>query len=194
MVVRIGTWNLENLFCPGEQDGASTHAAYQAKLTALSTVIIATAPDVLAVQEVGDIEALVDLAALAGGRWHCQTAAPDGRGIRVGFMSRLPLTDVGQVRAFPVGLRPVQVDDTAAAVAVVGRAVLRVRVHAGGRPLDLLRCHLKSKLLAFPVDGVPDGAVTTDGAGPVPSITDNPSERRDAAGSDHRPVIAAIGA
>ena len=84
MAVRIGTWNLENLFRPGEQVGASTHAAYQAKLTALSTVIIATAPDVLAVQEVGDMEALSDLAALAGGGWHCQTAAPDGRGIRVG--------------------------------------------------------------------------------------------------------------
>jgi hypothetical protein len=62
----------------------------------------------------------------------------------------LPLTDVGQVRAFPVGLRPVQVDDTAAAIAVMGRAALRVRVHAGGRAVELLSCHLKSKLLSFP--------------------------------------------
>ena len=44
----------------GEQAGASTHAAFQGELMALSTVIIATAPHVLAVQEVGDIEALSD--------------------------------------------------------------------------------------------------------------------------------------
>ena len=75
-------------------------------------------------------------------------------------MSRLPLTEVGQVRAFPVGLRPVQVDDTAPAVAVMGRAALWVRVHAGGRPLDLLSCHLKSKLLSFP-----GGRFSTDDEG-----------------------------
>ena len=45
MVVRIGTWNLENLFRPGEQAGASTHAAYQAKLAALSTVIMSQRKD-----------------------------------------------------------------------------------------------------------------------------------------------------
>ena len=84
-------------------------------------------------REVGDIEALSDLAALAGGGWHCRTAAPDGRGIRVGFVSPLPLTDVGQVPAFPVGLRPVQVDDTAAAVAVMGRAPCGSVSTVGGR-------------------------------------------------------------
>jgi exonuclease III len=40
------------------------------------------------------------------------------------------------------------------------------------------------------VHRVADGAVRTDGAGPTPSINDDPSERRDAAGSDHRPVVA----
>jgi len=60
---------------------------------------------------VGDPAALVDLAELAEGGWQCPTADPDERGIRVGFMSRLPLADVEQVRVFPAGLRPVQVDD-----------------------------------------------------------------------------------
>ena len=273
-------------------------------------------PDVLAVQEVGDVDALTDLADRAGGGWHVETAEPDRRGIRVGFMSRLPLTEVRQVRAFPAGLRPIQVNDTTTPATEMGRAALRVRVQVEGRAIDLISCHLKSKLLTFPGgrfstrdegerarfgayalnrraaeavtvraaatdlltaggtrDGasvmvlgdlndeaqaattqilhgppgseigtegfdrpdqgdqqrlwnlaaripqaqrftriyrgrpelidhilvsqalvalVPDGAVTTDGAGPVPSITDDPGERRDAPGSDHRPVIATI--
>jgi hypothetical protein len=42
------------------------------------------------------------------------------------------------------------------------------------------------------VNLVPDGAGTTDATGPAPSITDDPRTRRDAAGSDHRPVEATI--
>lgn len=317
MVVRIGTWNLENLFRPGGQGGPRTDADYRAKLAALSAVIVAAAPDVLAVQEVGDVDALTDLADRAGGGWHCETAEPDGRGIRVGFLSRMAMTDVVQVSAFPAGLRPVQVDDSATPTSVMGRAALRVRVQVGGRAVDLVTCHLKSKLLTFPggrfstrdegerarfgayalnrraaeavtvraavtelltadagagvtasvvllgdlndeaqaattqvLSGPPgseigtggydrpdqgdqqrlwnlaaripesqrfsriyrgrpelidhvlvshalvgrlaEGAVTTDAAGPVPSIADDPGARRDATGSDHRPVIAAI--
>ena len=68
----------------------------------------------------GDPAALVDLAELAEGGWQCPTADPDGRGIRVGFMSRLPLADVEQVRVFPAGLRPVQVDDTDTPISEMG--------------------------------------------------------------------------
>ena len=61
------------------------------------------------------------------------------------------------------------------------------RLHRGRpEPMDhILASHAMVGL-------VPGGVVTTDGAGPVPSITDDPSERRDAAESDHRPVIAAV--
>jgi endonuclease/exonuclease/phosphatase family metal-dependent hydrolase len=318
MAVRIGTWNLENFFRPAGGVDPATDPNYQAKLKALSDVITAIAPDVLAVQEVGDVDALTDLAARIGGTWQCETAAPDGRGIRVGFMSRRPMTLVEPVTAFPAGVRPIQVDDTATAMSSMGRPALRVRVHLGGRALDLICCHLKSKLLSFPggrfstndegerarfadyalnrraaeavtvraaatqllmaglagggneasvvvlgdfndepvaattqilqgppgseigtggfdhvdqgdgqrlwnlaaripeaqrfsrvyrtrhelidhifvshalVGQVPDGAVTTDGAGPVPSIADVPGQTPPAAGSDHRPVIATI--
>ena len=34
--------------------------------------------------------------------------------------------------------------------------------------------------------------VTTDAAGPTPSIDDDPTQRRGAPGSDHRPVLASI--
>jgi hypothetical protein len=53
-MVRIGTWNLENLFRPGGQAGPTTGAAYTAKPEALAARIREMAPDVLAVQEVGD--------------------------------------------------------------------------------------------------------------------------------------------
>lgn len=314
-MVRICTWNLENLFLPGDAAGPETAAAYQAKLASLAEVIATMAPDVLAVQEVGDVAALTDLAARVGGTWHTATAAPDRRGIRVGFLSRLPLTAVRQWVAFPAGLRPIQVDDTAVSSSTMGRAALQVRVNVGGRRIDLIACHLKSKLLTFPggrfstddegerarfgayalnrrssesvtvraaatrrldavvgsaavvvlgdlndgpdaattqillgptgseigtggfsrpdtgdrqrlwnlaaripeeqrftreyrgrkelidhilvshalVGLVADGAVTTDGAGPVPSITDDPNDRRGEPGSDHRPVLATIG-
>lgn len=149
-MVKVGSWNLENLFRPGGAAGPSTDAAYSAKLDALAATITALDPDVLAVQEVGDPDALDDLATEAGGTWHTALADPDGRGIRVGFLSRPPLTAVEQVSAFPAGLRPVQVDDTDTGITVMGRPALAVRVEAAGRILDLLTCHLKSKLLTFP--------------------------------------------
>jgi hypothetical protein len=69
----------------------------------------------LAVQEVGEPEALRELADAASGHWYTSTADPDARGIRVGFLSRLELNDVVQFADFPPGLHPVQVDDTDAA-------------------------------------------------------------------------------
>jgi len=65
---------------------------------------------------------------VAGGGWHTATADPDGRGIRVGFLSRLELADVAQVAAFPDKLRPIQVDDTNA-TAVLQRLEPHILVH-----------------------------------------------------------------
>jgi hypothetical protein len=68
----------------------------------------------------------------------------------VGFLSRLALGDVEQVSEFPDGLAPVQVDDEGTTMAEMGRGALRVRVQVSGRDVDLVSCHLKSKLLTFP--------------------------------------------
>ena len=77
----------------------------------------------LAVQEVGDPEALEDLREHLEGDWHTETSEfPDGRGIRVGFLSRLALAEVEQLRAFPERLAPVQVDDEGATLAEMGRS------------------------------------------------------------------------
>jgi endonuclease/exonuclease/phosphatase family metal-dependent hydrolase len=150
-MVKIGTWNLENLFLPETPGGPTTEEAYQAKLAALAETISALAPDVLAVQEVGDPVALDDLAKAVGGYPHTATADPDGRGIRVGLLSKLPLLDVHQSAAFPPPLRPIQVDDTPATADVMGRPALVAAVTTpGGTRIDLITCHLKSKLLTFP--------------------------------------------
>lgn len=320
-MIRIGTWNLENLFRAGDDAGPSNQDAYEAKLDALAESIRAIQPDVLAVQEVGNPDALADLAARVGGDWNCETAHVEGgqRPIRVGYLSRLELTNVGETTAFPPKLDSIQVDDDGPRVSMTGRAALRARIEVSGRPIDLITCHLKSKLLSFPpgpsgqprfdttdegerarfavyalsrraaeaatvratvtellanqgkqrrvivlgdlndvpeaattqilhgpagseigttgftqddrgdgqrlwnlapripadqrfsrrfrgrgelidhilvshalVHHISDGAVRTDGAGPTPSITEDPRQRRDAVGSDHRPVVADI--
>jgi hypothetical protein len=109
------------------------------------------APDVLAVQEVGDPQALQDLAeAISAGYDHRATAAPDGRGIRVGFLSRLPLQNVREVAAFPAKLRGIQTDDSDAVATAMGRAALIAEVTAEDRTLTMVTCHFKSKLLTFP--------------------------------------------
>jgi len=120
-MVRIGTWNLENFFRPGNPSGPTTDEAYQAKLAALAATITALDPDVLAVQEVGDPAALQDLANKLAGYPHVATADPDGRGIRVGFVSKLDLQNPHQVATFPAGLRPIQVDDTPTDETAMGR-------------------------------------------------------------------------
>lgn len=149
----IGTWNLENLYRPGGEFGPPDEQTYDAKLDAIAAVIDDLAPDLLGVQEVGDPQALSDLAArLDGGPWHTAVSGhPDSRGIRVGFLSRLPLTVLADTDALPPGLLPVQVDDTLPAADRMGRGALAVRVEpVPGRPLDVAVVHLKSKLLSYP--------------------------------------------
>jgi endonuclease/exonuclease/phosphatase family metal-dependent hydrolase len=149
-MTRIGTWNLQNLFRPGGGSGSpGDEDAYRAKLDALAHTISELDPDVLAIQEVGDPAALQDLVARLTGNWHTALADPDGRGIRVGVLSRRVLTEVEQVRAFPDLLGPVQVDDDGTTITELGRPALRVRVH-GEVAIDVISAHLKSKLLTFP--------------------------------------------
>jgi endonuclease/exonuclease/phosphatase family metal-dependent hydrolase len=147
----VATWNLENLFRPGGEAGPSDERQYEAKLTELARVIGEIGPDVLAVQEVGDPAALDDLRGRLEGEWHSETSEfPDERGIRVGFLSRRALRRIEQVREFPSLLEPVQIDDEETKVHEMGRGALRVRVRAGGRAIDMVTCHLKSKLLSYP--------------------------------------------
>ncbi|WP_086561567.1 endonuclease/exonuclease/phosphatase family protein [Streptomyces africanus] len=143
----LGTWNLENLYRPGGPFGPKDGAAYETKLAALAAVITELDPTLLGVQEVGDPEALRDLAGMLGDDWHVALSGhPDSRGIRVGFLSRTAMTVLADTTAFPAELRPVQVDDSG--VTRAGRGFLAVEV--GDGPLRVAVCHLKSKLLSYP--------------------------------------------
>jgi endonuclease/exonuclease/phosphatase family metal-dependent hydrolase len=151
-MIVVATWNLENLFRPGTEFGPRDATTYEAKLTGLAAVIGRLAPDVLAVQEVGDPQALADLVDRLDGEWHTElsTVFEASHPIRVAILSRHPLTDAEQVSEFPAGLAPVQVDDAGATIHAMGRGALRVRVTVEEIPLDMVTCHLKSKLLSFP--------------------------------------------
>ncbi|MEV6621575.1 endonuclease/exonuclease/phosphatase family protein [Amycolatopsis sp. NPDC051106] len=151
-MVVVGTWNLENLFRPGG-DGPPDQAAYDAKLEALRSTITVADPDVLAVQEVGDPAALDELAAHLPGKWTATVSQyPDTRGIRVGFLSRLPLTVLADSMTLPPELAPVQVaDPPAKPSSQLGRGALVASVELeSGDALTLITCHLKSKLLSYP--------------------------------------------
>jgi hypothetical protein len=58
MTLKVMTWNLENLFRPGSGDGPTTQAAYDEKLAGLAAMINQEQPHALAVQELGDPDAL----------------------------------------------------------------------------------------------------------------------------------------
>ena len=100
-------------------------------------------------QEVGEPEALADLVARLDGEWEVETGTvfEPGHPIRVGVLSRTPVSEVEQVSEFPARLRPVQADDAGDTLHAMPRGALRVRDAAA---LDLVICHLKSKLLTFP--------------------------------------------
>jgi endonuclease/exonuclease/phosphatase family metal-dependent hydrolase len=141
-VFTVATWNLENLFRPGGEAGPATDEAYDAKLSALQAVIDRLAPDVVAVQEVGEPAALEDLRGRLGAGWQSALSTlADRRGIRVGFLSRLPLREIEHINAFPPQLAAVQQDDRHVIAQTTGRGVLRVRVGVDGLPVDLVTCH-----------------------------------------------------
>ncbi|MCD9874004.1 endonuclease/exonuclease/phosphatase family protein [Streptomyces guryensis] len=147
----LGTWNLENLYRPGSPFGPKDKAAYETKLASLAAVITELDPALLGVQEVGEPEALDDLVGMLDGDWHVALSGqPDGRGIRVGFLSRTEVEVVADTNAFPAKLRPVQEDDSGAQVSAAGRGFLAVEVATDTGPLRVAVAHLKSKLLTYP--------------------------------------------
>jgi len=154
---KVMTWNLENLFLPGEEGGPEDQAVFDQKLAALAATILQLSPDVLAVQEVGSEAAFKALqAALEGHYPHAQLSSiPDGRGIRVGFLSRLPIEEHEDFADFPGGafanISGLDRFGNPEPVTRMGRGALRVVVRPVlGLPVHLVTAHLKSKLLTFP--------------------------------------------
>ena len=150
---KIMTWNLENLFLPGTESGPPSQDVYDAKLQGLASVINEHAPDVLAVQEVGDPAALDDLIGVLNGAWSSQVSGhPDRRHIRVAWLARGAITEPDvEIFQFPLHLQPVQVDDTGTSLNEMGRGAVAITVESEtGRAIRLVTAHLKSKLLTYP--------------------------------------------
>jgi hypothetical protein len=169
-VISVGTWNLENLFRPGGTFGPKDKIVYDGKLAGLAATINAAAPDVLGVQEVGDPGALADLVTLLDGEWHTALSTHFGADhpIRVGVLARHPVQVLADTTAFVPPLRPIQGDDTAAAIGTMGRGVLAVDVAVLSRVTEVHALHDR----------------------PLPSVGNDPGPRRDAEDSDHAPIVA----
>ncbi len=154
---KVMTWNLENLYPPGTRYGPPSVEEYQQKLDSLAVLITFLDPDVLAVQEVGSAEALQDLVDLLEGRYpnSILSTHPDGRGIRVGFLSKFSIDEIEEIPDFlAAGLPQVPGLDShgnLVEITKMGRGALRIQIRpTEDFPVNLITAHLKSKLLTYP--------------------------------------------
>lgn len=151
----VMTWNVENLFLPGKASGPKTDAEYNEKLQSLANVILAVNPDVLGLQEIGDLEALTALNNLLENRYPHDfiSNSPDRRGIRVGFLSKLAIEESEEIVTLPKGglSKIVGVtEDGETEIAAMSRGAVRILVKPpSSRPIHIINAHLKSKLLSF---------------------------------------------
>lgn len=149
------TWNVENLFPPGNEAAQEDKDRYQAKLDFLAGTVMVLDPDVIALQELGP-GALADLRGRLPAYADLHEGVPDRRGIRVGILSRVPfLGDAADITAFtgPPPLDSVAGLDNGGNVIQItelGRGAVGVTVNRNGIRVHIITCHLKSKLLTFP--------------------------------------------
>jgi hypothetical protein len=107
------------------------------KMPRSAATIVNIDPDVLALQEVGNPDALKELVTKLGGTWETVTATvPAGQlhPIRVTFLSKLSLTDVEEYKPFRPKLDPIQVEDEGEPAGEMGRAALRLESTSATRP------------------------------------------------------------
>jgi endonuclease/exonuclease/phosphatase family metal-dependent hydrolase len=153
---KVTTWNIENLFLVGNKSGSKTQADYVKKLESLAKVILELEPDVLAIQEIGDLDAFEELIAMLEGRYpHVRVSAfPDPRGIRVGFLSKLAIEEHEDIKTFPEGsllkVSGYVTETSVTEITKLGRGALRILVKPeSSLPIHLINAHFKSKLLTF---------------------------------------------
>ena len=155
-VFRATTWNVENLFRPDPQAGEAEQERFRRKLDLLAAIFNRLDPDVVALQEVGGEEPLGDLQGVLGGTYphRAVSAFPDGRGIRVAFLSKHAVVEREDTVEFPPGpaldIHDLAEGDGTKPIDRMGRGALRVRVQKDDLTVDLITAHLKSKLLSFP--------------------------------------------
>ncbi len=150
--MRVGTWNVENLFTPGTGYGPTEQDVFAEKIDGLAATINGAELDVVAVQEVGDEDAFAALIDALGTGWtgELSTRFATPHTIRNGILSRLPVETVSEHDQIPAELQGVPVDDSSTALTAMGRGALHVRVTAGDQAVDVVSLHLKSKLITYP--------------------------------------------
>jgi endonuclease/exonuclease/phosphatase family metal-dependent hydrolase len=144
MPLAITTWNVQNL--------DPSDPLFIQKRNFIVGTLLALGSDVVALQEILDLEALEELAEGTG--FHPHAAPPDGRGNRVAFLTRDPVIGepevIDQWQLAPgVVVQGVDDDGAIETLAQFRRPALKVTVANNGRSVDVITAHLKSKLLTF---------------------------------------------
>jgi endonuclease/exonuclease/phosphatase family metal-dependent hydrolase len=144
MSLTITTWNVQNF--------TTADPVFSAKRDLVVATLQALGSDIVALQEVLDLPALQTLADALGFEAHA--GAPDERGIRVAFLTRLPLDSPPQLIEqwrLPLGVLVQRLGATGLVETVpqFRRSALQINVSHGGRSVDIVTAHLKSKLLTF---------------------------------------------
>ncbi|MDJ0754353.1 MAG: endonuclease/exonuclease/phosphatase family protein [Ardenticatenaceae bacterium] len=161
----VMTWNIENLFPPGHRVSPRkvvSQEAYDGKLDYLARVIRRLNPDVIALQEIGGrtkadtvpLEALQTRLA-PDYPFSALSNKPDGRFIKVGFLSKIPIENAEDISDFPDGeLADVPNWSDKPDIIRMGRGALKIEVvPAANNRVRLVTAHLKSKLISYPKKG-----------------------------------------
>ena len=144
MSITITTWNVQNF--------RQSEPVFADKLDFLVGALQALGSDVVALQEILDLNALQDIANRLG--FHHFAAMPDGRGNRVAFLTRdtlaLPPLQIDRWQLAPgVEVRDFNVNETVEVISQLPRPALQITVAHNGGEIDIITAHLKSKLLTF---------------------------------------------
>ncbi len=149
----FATYNVENLFPAGTNDGPPTQEIYDRKLQNLVDTLSLIEADIVALQEIGSETCLNDLKAGLGGLYPHSAVSnrPDNRGIRVAILSRLPIADPPiNVVDFPDTSIKLQ-DLGGETISKFKRGVLHAQIDMPGwGKTHVLTAHLKSKLPSYP--------------------------------------------
>ena len=144
MPIQITTWNVQN-FATADDD-------FPQKLPFLCQLLQQLDSDVIALQEVLDVDALEHLANEL--RFQFFAAEPDRRGNRVAFLARPGLGEsTEQIDRWQLpestAVRRFDSNGNIVVEPTFPRPALKITVGQNGRKVDVINAHLKSKLLTF---------------------------------------------
>jgi endonuclease/exonuclease/phosphatase family metal-dependent hydrolase len=145
MTLIVTTWNVENF--------TTASPGYAAKLAYLTTTLRVLDPDVIALQEILDTDALTELASSLGR--HAIAATPDRRNNRVAFLLRSAPVEVHELSAWrlpPNTGAVLELDSKGEAIAIPRppRPALQASIVHAGRRITFINVHLKSKQIRYP--------------------------------------------